>query len=119
MGAQRQSSLRLLAPSLLALFAVVFGVVVVASLGGGDDGSSSSARPAGASDRRGDRERDRARRPAQSGSPRFHVVRPGDNLASIAQEAGIPLEELQSLNPELDPHGLVSGQRVRLRESGG
>jgi LysM repeat protein len=46
-------------------------------------------------------------------------VRPGDNLASIAQEAGIPLEELQSLNPELDPQGLVSGQRVRLRESGG
>ena len=40
MGAQRQSSIRLLAPAALALFAVVFLVVVVASLGGGDGGST-------------------------------------------------------------------------------
>jgi len=50
---------------------------------------------------------------------RRYTVKPGDNLAAIAQETGVPLEELMSLNPELDPQGLVSGQRVRLRESGG
>lgn len=119
MGAQRQSSIRLLAPAALALFAVVFLVVVVASLGGEDGKSSTSEQPAAASERRSDTGRDRAREPGQRGSPRFHVVKPGDNLAAIAQESGVPLEELRLLNPELDPQGLVSGQRVRLRESGG
>ena len=46
-------------------------------------------------------------------------MKPGDNLAAIAQERGVSLEELRLLNPELDPQGLVAGQRVRLRESGG
>jgi hypothetical protein len=120
MGAQRQSSIRLLAPASLALFAVVFLIVVVASLGGGDEESNtSSERPAAASERRGERGSDRAREPGQRGSPRFYTVKPGDNLAAIAEETGVPLEELQLLNPELDPQGLVSGQRVRLRESGG
>jgi Tfp pilus assembly protein FimV len=120
MSAQRQSSIRLLAPALLALFAVVFLIVVVASLSGGDDGSSTSAeKPAAASERRANRDRERARQAAPRGNPRFYTVKPGDNLAAIAASTGVPLEELQLLNPELDPQGLVSGQRVRLRESGG
>jgi hypothetical protein len=120
MGAQRQSSVRLLAPASLALFAVVFLIVVVASLGdGGGESNTSTDQPAGASERRADRQRDRSREPGQRGSPRFYTVKPGDNLAAIAQETGVPLEELRTLNPELDPQGLVSGQRVRLRESGG
>jgi len=120
MGAQRQSTIRLLAPASLALFAVVFLVVVVASLGGGDGDSTSSAeRPAAASERRTDRARQPSSQSEKRGSPRFYTVKPGDNLAAIAQETGVPLEELMSLNPELDPQGLVSGQRVRLRESGG
>ena len=45
-------------------------------------------------------------------------MKPGDNLAAIAQERGVSLEDLRLLNPELDPQGLVAGQRVRLRESG-
>lgn len=118
MGAQPQSSIRLLAPAALALFAVVFLVVVVASLGGGGGESSTSERPAAARERRGDADRNRTPARAQRGSPRFHVVKPGDNLAAIAQERGVPLEELRLLNPELDPQGLVAGQRVRLRQNG-
>lgn len=119
MGAQRQSSIRLLAPAALALFAVVFLVVVVASLGGEGGGSTGSERPAAARERRGDAEPNRTRAGDQRGSPRFHVVKPGDNLAAIAQESGVSLEQLRQLNPQLDPQALVAGQRVRLRESGG
>jgi LysM repeat protein len=119
MGAQRQSSIRLLAPASLALFAVVFLVVVVSSLGGGDDESTTSSdRPAAAGEQRGDSTRDRTPEPERRGRPRFYTVKPGDNLAAIAETTGVPLEELRTLNPELDPQGLVSGQRVRLRESG-
>jgi LysM domain len=118
MGAPRESSIRLLAPVALALFAVVFLVVVVASLGGEDEKSSTSERPAAASERRTAAERDRTPAREQRGRPRFHVVKPGDNLAAIAQETGVPLEELRLLNPELDPQALVAGQRVRLRQDG-
>ena len=34
-----------------------------------------------------------------AGNPRFHVVKPGDNLAAIAQETGVPLEELRVAEP--------------------
>ena len=118
MGAPRQSSIRLLAPASLVLFALVFLIVVIASLGGDDGGTRSSERPAAASERREDRQRDRTTT-ERRGSPRFYTVKPGDNLAAIAEETGVPLDELRALNPELDPQGLVSGQRVRLRESGG
>jgi hypothetical protein len=118
MGAPRESSIRLLAPVALALFAVVFLVVVVASLGGEDGKSSTSERPAAASERRTAAERDRTPAREQRGRPMFHVVKPGDNLAAIAQETDVPLEELRLLNPELDPQALVAGQRVRLRQNG-
>jgi hypothetical protein len=119
MGAQRQSIVRLIAPASLALFAVVFLIVVVASLGGGDgDSGTSSVRPAPATERGGGSS-NRTRESETRGSPRFYTVKPGDNLAAIAAETGVSLEELRTLNPELDPQGLVAGQRVKLRESGG
>ena len=118
MGAPRESSIRLLAPVALALFAIVFLVVVIASLGGDDGKSSTSERPVAASERRTAAERDRTSAREPRGRPRFHVVKPGDNLAAIAQETDVPLEELRLLNPELDPQALVAGQRVRLRQDG-
>ena len=60
MGAPRQSSIRLLAPASLVLFALAFLIVVVASLGGdAGESRSSPARPAAASARREARQRDR------------------------------------------------------------
>jgi hypothetical protein len=123
MSAPRQTSTRLLAPAALAVFAVVFLIVVIASLGG-DDKSSAPERPIATSTRDRDAAaRRRARRRAErnapiSGNPRFYRVRAGDNLALIAERTGISLEELRALNPTLDPQGLVTGQRIRLRASG-
>jgi LysM repeat protein len=45
-----------------------------------------------------------------------YVVKSGDTLAAIAEKTGVPVEQLQALNPELDPRALVTGQRVTLRE---
>lgn len=115
--------MRLLAPAALGVFAVIFLIVVIASLGGDGD-SSSSERPAATSPRERDaaarrRERRRTDRVSRdSGNPRFYRVRAGDNLALIAERTGVSLEELRALNPDLDPQGLVTGQRIRLRASG-
>jgi hypothetical protein len=116
MSAHQQSQMRLLAPAALAVFAIVFLIVVIASLGG-DDETSPNERPAAAADRDSGRTTPRERRTAtpERSNRRFYVVRAGDNLAVIAERTGVPLADLRELNPDLDPQALVTGQRVRLR----
>jgi hypothetical protein len=111
MGAPRQISLRLLAPLALAAFSVVFLVIVVASLGGGESSPTSTTQPA----RTGEREQ----RTVEDRAPterRAYVVKPGDTFGKIAVTTGVPVEDLQALNPSVDPHALVTGQRIKLRE---
>ncbi|HZO59792.1 MAG TPA: LysM domain-containing protein [Solirubrobacterales bacterium] len=121
MSAQQQSPLRLLAPAALAVFAIAFLIVVIASVGGDGD-TSTNDRAAATSDReRGTRNARQRREPRtvtrDNSNRRFYTVRAGDNLALIADRTGVPLEELRTLNPDLDPQALVTGQRVRLRGS--
>ena len=114
---------RWLAP--LALLAALLAVVVVVSGstqdGGGDNGSTTSRE-----------ERSEARRDARSSSTgertetgartsttperRTYTVRPGDTLALISERTGVPVEELQELNPDVDPNSLTVGQKIKLRE---
>lgn len=42
-------------------------------------------------------------------------VRAGDSFGSIAEKVGMPVEELQQLNPDIDPRALQPGQRLKLR----
>jgi LysM repeat protein len=119
MSAEGQSPLRVLAPASLVVFAIALLVVVALSVSGGDDrGSSQSA--AGARTTKQSQSRS-GRQPArQAVRPRrFYTVKPGDNLATIAEQTGVQLDQLRALNPTLDPQGLVSGQRVKLPPPGG
>jgi LysM repeat protein len=48
---------------------------------------------------------------------RFYVIHPGDTLSSISVKTGVPVTELQALNPAIasNPNALQTGQRLRLR----
>jgi LysM repeat protein len=46
---------------------------------------------------------------------RVYHVRRGDTLSRIALKTGVPVAQLEALNPGLDPHTLRPGQRVKLR----
>ncbi len=48
--------------------------------------------------------------------PKFYVVKPGENLTSIASKAGVPLATIEQLNPAVDPNTLRAGRRLRLRQ---
>lgn len=50
--------------------------------------------------------------PCQSG--RFYRIKEGETLKSIATKVGIPLEELTSLNPQIDPENLQPGNLLCL-----
>ena len=108
---EQSSQARLLAPAALVVFAVAFFAVILGSGsgdgGGGGETAASRNRPAATA-------RQESRTPRQQGGT--YTVKTGDTLGGISQKTGVPVEQLQELNPELDPQALVSGQKIKLRE---
>ena len=45
-----------------------------------------------------------------------YTVQSGDTLTSIAHKTGIPVAELQALNPEVDPQILIAGETLKLQK---
>jgi len=45
-----------------------------------------------------------------------YVVKSGDTLTSISQKTGIPVAEIQALNPEVDPQILIAGETLKLQK---
>jgi len=46
---------------------------------------------------------------------RFHRIARGETLGSIAARYGTTVDELERLNPRIDPVGLEVGVRIRVR----
>jgi LysM repeat protein len=107
----RRSPARYLAPlALVAVCAALFAVVS-STTGNGDGGSTTNGRPAASPDNaEGSPARQRRRRVRK-----FYVVRAGDTPGAIAERTGVPLAEIERLNPDIDPQQLSPGQRLRLR----
>ena len=101
-----RSPARFLAP--IALAAVIAGTYLVVHNGI----SKKKQAPALAQPQGGHRVNRQHRKYARV---KFYVVKSGDNLTSIAKNTGISIATLQSLNPNLDPNALQTGQRLRLR----
>ena len=109
----RRSPARYLAPLAIVAFLTALLAVVTSSGDGGGGATSvdteATAEPTSA--REGSERSDRRRRATR----RTYKVRPGDTPSAIAERTGVPLEELEALNPEIDPQQLTPGQRLRLR----
>lgn len=105
-----RSPARLLAPVALVLVAIAFLFVVASSGTDSDDGDRASE-----TTERTTTERTTARKPPPRRTATY-TVKTGDTLGAIAEKTGLDVEELQTLNPELDPQALVSGQKIKLRE---
>ena len=107
-----RSPARFLAP--LALVAVVIALFVVIGQSGNDDAGKSS----------GSRSQSNGQSSATKGAkgkkqrkgPRRYTVKTGDTPSSIAEKTGVPLEQILSLNPNIDPQTLSPGQRIKLRQ---
>jgi LysM repeat protein len=109
----RLSIARLVAPlALIACAVAVFAIVLGSGAVGGDDETETAGTrdlPA-ATDNTPTTDRPKRRRPAT------YTIQANDTLSGIAEENGTTVERLQELNPELDPQGLVAGQKIKLRE---
>lgn len=111
----RHTPARWLAP--LALLLTVGAVWVVVSSGSGE--SSVDGDPAGS----GITASQTTEEPASTTTtttpvgdgPRFYRVRPGDTLTAISDATGVPLDQIEELNDNIDSQSLTVGQRIRLR----
>ena len=105
----------------LALGAAVLAVLFVITTSMGDEEKDAVA-PAGTTE-----ERRESRTSTGTGTGttsttstdserRTYRVRPGDTLQVIAERTGVSIEEIQELNPDIDPQSLTVGQRIKLTE---
>jgi LysM repeat protein len=108
----RSSFARLLAPLALIAFSVAVAAIV---LGSGVVGDDSSSETAGARDLPAATNTATAKK-KQKRTPRTYTIKANDTLSAIAETNGTTVERLLELNPELDPQGLVAGQKIKLRE---
>ena len=108
----RSSFARLLAPLALIAFSLAVAAIVLGSGVVGDDSSSETvgARDLPAATDTATNEKKRKR------TPRTYTIKANDTLSSIAEKNGTTVERLLELNPQLDPQGLVAGQKIKLRE---
>jgi LysM repeat protein len=109
----RLSLARLLAPLALISFAVAVLAIVLGSGVVGDDSGSESA---GARDLPTATDRTTTAVEKKKRTPRTYTIKADDTLSGIAARTGTTVERLEELNPDLDPQGLVAGQKIKLRE---
>lgn len=106
-----RSPIRLLAPVALVVCSVAIALVVIST---GD--SADDAAPASETSTAPKSDTQARTTPKAKPKPATYTVKTGDNLGSIAETTKTPIEDLQELNPELDPQALVSGQKIKLKE---
>jgi LysM repeat protein len=96
---------RIAAASALVL-AMVVAIVVIGSATGGDSSGPGERNHGGSSTHRTAKKRH---------VPASYEVQSGDTLTSIAHETGVPVGEIEALNPQVDPQILIAGEKLKLR----
>jgi LysM repeat protein len=98
---------RFVAP--IALVAVAVGVYLIVHAGLAPHHKTLSSQSSSAI--LGTRTATRRHRPG----PKFYVVKEGDTLSGISERTHVSILKLTTLNPNISPNALQTGQRLRLR----
>lgn len=109
-GGRRRSAARLIAPLALVLSVVAVLVVLQSSLGSEESGDDTPSQTA--TDQAGTTETTQRPRRVRA----TYTVKLNDTLGLISEKTGVSVEQIETLNPELDPQNLIVGQKIKLRE---
>ena len=91
-----------MAPAALVAVALVALLIIMSGGGSGSESGPVTTEP--------------VKTQAKSSGPKVYVVKQGDTLSAIAMKAGVSVEEIQQLNPDIDVQALQPGARLRLRQ---
>jgi len=95
--------------ALAALAGAIVAIVVVASNTHLHSNSNSKS-----GQNKGQTQKEQQKKPRTKAKK--YVVQSGDTLTSIAHKTGIPVAEIQALNPEVDPQILIAGETLKLQK---
>ena len=96
--------------ALVALVAAIVAIVVVAN--NTDLNSDSGSGNKG--NNQAQNHKNQQKKPRTTAKK--YVVQSGDTLTSISRKTGIPVAEIQALNPEVDPQILIAGESLKLQK---
>jgi LysM repeat protein len=116
----RRSPARFLAP--LALIAVLVAFLAIVS-GSSDNGNpspstettSTSSTKSTTTATKKSTAKSKKKSKKTDASDKIYTVQVGDTLGGIADKTGVPLERIEELNPDVDPHTMNAGQEIRLK----
>ena len=112
----RRSPARFLAP--LALIAVLGAFLAIINASGNTGSSSSGTDTATSSATSTTKTTSGSKTTVtkkKSAAATTYTIQVGDTLGGIADKTGVPLETLQELNPDVDPHAMTAGQKIKLK----
>lgn len=100
---------RVIAPLALIVTILVVVIVISSSLGS-DDASTDKGK-----DGRPEASKPKDDEGGDEGGESDYTVKDGDSLSTISEETGVSINELERLNPEVDPQALIEGQVLKLK----
>ena len=106
----RRSAARMLAPVALLLAGAAVFLVVQAS--NESDGSKDDTARNTSTQQESTTTTPQRPRPVRP----TYTVKLNDTLGLIAEKTGVTVEQIETLNPDLDPQNLIVGQKIKLRE---
>ena len=113
MQTSRQALARAIALSALIVAILAIGVVIASNTGGGDGGKRNH--PGKQAKHHKHKGKSKGNGGDKGPIPATYTVKSGDTLTSIAHETGVPVREIEALNPQVDPQILIAGEELKLR----
>jgi LysM repeat protein len=107
---RRAEVARFLAPAAFLLVVTVAVLLVRAGLEGGGKTATATTR---ATKPQPITSRTTTTRPKPA-ARRFYTIQSGDTLETVAAKFGTTTQKLLALNPNIDPHALSIGQKIRI-----
>ena len=116
----RRSPARFLAPLALIAVLVAFLAIVTSSGGGGggtatDESSGTTSAQTSTTKKKTTSAKAGKKAAKTKDAAKTYTVQVGDTLGGIADKTGVPLERIEELNPNVDPHAMTTGQEIRLK----
>ena len=105
-----RSPARFIAPLALVAFALALFIVVSSTTGDGGGGETDARETRAPAEATPEPNAKRKRKPRKT-----YTIKAGDTPSGIAVKVDVPLDQILELNPDLDPHTLTPGTKIRLR----
>jgi LysM repeat protein len=116
----RRSPARFLPPlALIAVVVVFLSIVSASGQNGGSasttDSSATTTTPKTTTKKKPAGSKTSTTKAASGGGSSTYTVQINDTLGGIADKTGVPLSRIQELNPNVDPHAMTAGQKIKLK----